>query len=386
MLSRSRLSRCLGACLASVLVAASCGGDDGASGPTTTPTTTSASGIPPVVAGEPFPAERCEANRSAGTITYLTGFDYAAAASIVEVLVADRRGYFEALCLDVEIRSSFSTANYPLVAANSAQFASGGSYSEVLDFASKNDADFVVMSIAGKVPIDVLIVKPGAAETLEDLAGSTIGVKGKITPSVAAMLGSVGLIEGEDYQTLLLDGFDPRAHIAVEPIVGFPGWKSNEPGQLERAGIPFDLFDPVDYGVPGSFGAIFTNATFLRSHPSAAEDFMRAVMRGMADAIADPEAAAAIAIDYINGGGNPNFLSPEGETYRWTVDAGLVAGSTPQGVGVGVPVADLLIAEVTAFADFGLFDGTPPDITGSYDDSWAGAVYAPDLSVIWPAG
>jgi NitT/TauT family transport system substrate-binding protein len=364
------------------LTAAACGGDDSVATTTTTATT----GVPPVVAGEAFPAERCEANRAAGTITYLTGFDYAAAASIVEILVADSKGYFDELCLDVELRSSFSTANYPLIAANSAQFASGGSYSEVVDFASKNDADFVVMSVAGKVPIDVLIVKPGVAETLEDLAGTTIGVKGKITPSVAAMLGSVGLTEGEDYETLLLDGFDPRAHIAVEQIVGFPGWKSNEPGQLERAGVEFDVFDPADYGVPGSFGVIFTNATFLAAHPSAAEDFMRAAMRGLADAIADPEAAAAIAIEYINGGGNPNFLSPEGETYRWTVDAGLVADSTPDGQGVAVPNPSLMQTEVEAFAGFGLFNGVVPDIAGTYDDSWAAAVYAPDLTVIWPAG
>ena len=44
---------------------------------------------------------------------------------------------------------------------------------------------------------------------------------------------------------------------------------------------------------------------------------MRATMRGLADAIADPAAAAAIAVELINGNGNPNFLSPEGETFRW---------------------------------------------------------------------
>ncbi len=45
-----------------------------------------------VAAGEPFPADRCEANKGAGTITYLSSFDYAASASIVEVLVAEAEG------------------------------------------------------------------------------------------------------------------------------------------------------------------------------------------------------------------------------------------------------------------------------------------------------
>ena len=69
---------------------------------------------------------------------------------------------------------------------------------------------------------------------------------------------------------------------------------------------------------------IYTNRTFLDEHPTAAEDFMRATMPGLADAIADPEAAAAIAVDLINANGNPNFLSPEGETFRWAIESQLV--------------------------------------------------------------
>ena len=45
------------------------------------------------------------------------------------------------------------------------------------------------------------------------------------------MLAGAGLVEGEDYETVLLDGFDPLAHIAIDGIVGFPGYKSNEPGR-----------------------------------------------------------------------------------------------------------------------------------------------------------
>ena len=33
---------------------------------------------PGVVDGEPFPSDRCDSNRAAGPVTFLTGFDYAA--------------------------------------------------------------------------------------------------------------------------------------------------------------------------------------------------------------------------------------------------------------------------------------------------------------------
>src|SRR5688572_16552372 len=84
-----------------------------AAGTTAVATTEPAEDPMAIVAGEPIPETRCAANREAGTITYLTGFDFAATASMIDVFVAHERGYFDDLCLDVEIQPSFSTANYP---------------------------------------------------------------------------------------------------------------------------------------------------------------------------------------------------------------------------------------------------------------------------------
>ena len=54
------------------------------------------------------------------------------------------KGYFDKMCLDVDVKASFSTANYPLVGANTAQFASAGSYTEMLGFA-KDGAELVAV-------------------------------------------------------------------------------------------------------------------------------------------------------------------------------------------------------------------------------------------------
>ncbi|MDW3212517.1 MAG: ABC transporter substrate-binding protein [Ilumatobacteraceae bacterium] len=383
-----------------VLIAAACGGDDDTS-PGTADAPSSSVDAPPlpsdpsaddddaaddlrVTDGEAFPDARCEANRAAGTISYLTGFDYAATASIVEVLVADAKGYFDELCLDVDVAASFSTANYPLVAANDAQFSSSGSFSELASFSTVNDADLVALAVEGRVSIDSLMVKPGF-DDLESLAGTTIGVKGKLPPSIAAMLAEVGLVEGTDFDTLLLDGFNPIAHFEVEGISAVPGWKSNEPGALERAGVPFTLYDPADYDIPGSFGLIYTNRTFLDEHPTAAEDFMRAAMRGLADAIADPAEAAAIAVDLINGNGNPNFLSPEGEAFRWATDAQLISDTTPADSFPGVPDAELLAAEIATYDSVGVYgDAGAPAIDGRFEPDLVADLYDADGTVVWP--
>jgi ABC-type nitrate/sulfonate/bicarbonate transport system substrate-binding protein len=331
-----------------------------------------------------FTDERCETNRDAGTITYLTGFGYAAAASMVDVFVAEQAGYYDDLCLDVDVVSSFSTANYPLIAGNEAQFASAGSFSEVVDFGAANDAELVAVVVEGRFPIDALIVKPGVAETLDDLEGTTIGVKEAITRAVAAMLAGAGLVEGEDYQTVLLDGFDPVAHIAIDGIVGFPGYKSNEPGTLDRAGIPYDLFDPADYGVPGSFGVIYTNRRFLDEHPTAAQDFVRATLRGLADAVADPEAAVQAALDVAADAGEADLLPVEAERFRWQTDARLLRDSYGPDEALGVPDLDLLRAEVDAYDAVGLFSEALPDLTDVADVELAAGVYDADAEVIWP--
>lgn len=362
-------------------VLAACGGDDGNDADT-------APGQPDVaavVAGEPFPDDRCDANRAAGTITYLTGFDYAAAASIVEVITADANGYYDAVCLDVEIRPSFSTDNYPLVSGGEGDFASGGSFSEVVNYAAANNADLVAVTVAGRSPIDTLMVKPGVADTLADLEGTTIGVKGRMGTSIEVMLASNG-VDVDSIETVMLEGFDPVAHMSLPDIDGVPGWKSNEPGRLEREGIEFDQFVPSDYDVPGSFGAIFTTREFVEQHPTATEDFVRATLHGLETAIADPAAASAAAIALVEASGNPMFLSPEGEAFRWETEAELIASHTPDGVVAGSPDVEVLTTEVETYAETGLFgDGVTPAAGDRIDADVAAAVTA-DGQVIWPSG
>ena len=130
-------SRHLSTALVLAVALFSCSSDSPESGTTTTSasgndsTTVQTDAALAVVAGEVLPEERCAANEAAGTITFLTGFDYAATSSIIDVITADGAGYYDDLCLDVEIRPGFSAANYPQVASGTAQFASGGSFSPV---------------------------------------------------------------------------------------------------------------------------------------------------------------------------------------------------------------------------------------------------------------
>jgi NitT/TauT family transport system substrate-binding protein len=108
-------------------------------------------------------------------------------------------------------------------------------------------------------------------------------------------------------------------------------------------------------------------------------------MLGLADAIADPEAAANTAVDLINSGGNPNFLSPEGEVFRWSTDAALITELTPPGTGLGVADHDALQHELDTYADVGLFGDADTPLATDYLSDILERIYDTDATVIWPA-
>ncbi|MCU1360736.1 MAG: hypothetical protein JWN99_2025, partial [Ilumatobacteraceae bacterium] len=309
-------------------------------------------------------------------------FDFSASASIIDVVTAKQKGYFEKMCLDVELKPSFSTLNYPLVASGQAQFSSAGSYTETLNF-SKDGASFVALADYGKTPIEALVVADPTITELTQLKGKTIGVKGDIPPSIVAMLSAAGLKRGTDYKEIQLDGFDPVAQLA-QGIDALPVYKSNEPAQLDAAGVKYGLFDPTKEGIPGTFGLLYTSKEFAAAHPTVTEDFIRASLKGMADAIADPAGSVAYSLTLIDAAGNQNYLTQEGETFRWQHEVAEVQKGTGSG-NIGVIDPAVFGAEIAAYVTAGVFATAPP-MDGTYDADLAAGLYGSDGTVIWPAG
>ena len=333
--------------LALALIAASCANDDASQAEAPSADTSSLSAD-----------ERCEANAEAGTIIFVSSFDFAAAASILDVVVAEAEGYFDEVCLDVEIKPGFAPGNGGLVAEGQAQISSAGSFGELVNTNVQGDADLVAVAQYGKTAIETLVVPAdGQVAELADLAGTTVGIKGDLPYSIQAMLGLNG-VERSSFEELLLDGYDPVAHFDLG-LDALPVYKSNEPAQLDAAGFAYRQFDPLDFDVPASFAVFFVSASFLESHPTAVEDFLRAAFRGFTFAVENPDVAVGHAFDRIDAAGNPSFLSSEGEAFRWTTESGLVLDTTPAGEGPGLLDLDRLGAEIELLTEVGVFDELP---------------------------
>jgi len=313
-------------------------------------------------AGDELPAvgtpERCELNRSAGKLIFMTGFDYAADAGILEIVAAEQEGFFDDMCLDVELQPGVAPANTSALAAGQTQLGVVASFSELVNVNVNGEADLVAFAQLGHTSITELLVPADSPiETLEDFRGTTIGVKGDLPPDIAAMLATAGVNPG-DYTELLLEGYDPVAHFALG-IDALPVYKSNEPDTLDQAGIEYRSFDPLDYDIPSSFALYMTTRSFYEDHPTVVEDFVRAGLRGYFWAAENPEEAVADAFELIDAGENQFFLAEDHELYRWSVEQGIVDTVRPDGFVVGQIDVDALGAEVTSHVELGLFDEEP---------------------------
>ena len=283
--------------------------------------------VSPVVAGEPFPEDRCAANEAAGTITYLSGFDFAATASIIDVVVADAAGYYEDLCLDVELTAQLLDRQLPDRRRRRRPDRLGRLVQRGRRLRHRQRHRARGRRRRGPHGDRQPDPAPGAA----DGAGGPRRDDDRRQGQDPAERRRDARRRRTRRGHRLRDGADGRLRPASPSSrwtasSGSPGTRATSPGTLERAGIAFDLFDPTEYDVPGSFGVLFTTPRSPRSTPPPSRTSCgrrwRPGRRHRRSA-----AATQTAIDLVEANGNPSFLSLEGESFRWETDA---ASLTPR--------------------------------------------------------
>lgn len=302
--------------------------------------------------------ERCEANRAAGPLVFMTGFDLAAAAGIIEVVVAADKGYFDDMCLDVTIQPGFAPGNSAALAAGTVQLGVTATFGELVTTNIRGDADLMGFAQLGHTAISQLLIDPASGVTdLTDLEGMTMGIKGDIPIAIQAMIAKAGLQRGT-FEELLLEGFNPVEHFALG-IEALPVYRSNEPRWLDLAGIDYITFDPLDYEVPASFAIYMTTRSFYEQHPTVVEDFVRAGLRGYYAAAENPQEAIDLAFERIEAAGNVMFLAKEHELYRWTTDQKIIEDVTPDGLVIGQMNVARLGQEIENLVDLGVYEEKP---------------------------
>ena len=333
---------------------------------------------PPVSAaaeGSAISPQRCEQNKAAGTITYVTGYQYQASASILDPIAAQARGYFSALCLDVEIQpgTGETAQNAQLVAAGTAQLSSMSGGSDVLVNVA-NGVDVKAVALFGHVPIATLMTKPDVTD-LKQLEGTTLGQKGALPVAIDAMLRADGVDVASIKQVVV--GYDPTVLVRGQ-VQSLTGYKSNEPLTLKALGEDVKLWNPEDHGVPGSIAATIANPGFLAAHPTAVQDFLRAQLH----AFEHCETAAAECVGYAAAAAKTGYDTAHNVDV-WTTEEGLVTSTLPAGQVLGQMDAAAMQTEGDFLLRMGQVKAVP-DLTTVLDTTVVPSLYA-NGALVWPA-
>jgi len=146
------------------------------------------------------------------------------------------------------------------------------------------------------VPADSNINKP------EDLAGHVVGVPGKFGASyvgLQALLSAVKLKES-DLKDVKAIGFDTAPVMCSKQVDASVIYVANEPAQIEAKCFKVRVIKISDYANLMSNGLV-TNESTIKDHPDLVRGMNRALAHGLADTIADPKAAYAASLKYVDG-------------------------------------------------------------------------------------
>ena len=214
--------------------------------------------------------------------------------------VMDAKGYDQEQGLEVEFQHLPETDAVQLVASGDLKFAivSG---EQVLLARAQGLPVVYVMAWWQDYPVAIAAPKALGLNGPADLSGLRIGIPGLFGASYIgfeALMKAVGL-PGDAVQ------LDSIGYTQVEALSqGLEDavviYATNEPIQLEKLGIPVDVFRVADYVHLTSNGLI-TSERVIREDPETVRKMIAAFLAGLQETIADPEGAYAIALGYVDG-------------------------------------------------------------------------------------
>jgi len=237
----------------------------------------------------PVPAEK---------VTFIAGFKPQADLPFVAVYMAQEKGYFRDQSLEVEIQHATGGEHIQLLATDRVQF-STGSAGDVMKRVASAGVPLVSIAQIGQRDEQSFAVRADSPiRTLKDWEGRLVGYKSTVSADYLALL-QLGGVDRSKVREVAV-GFDPRVLVDGRVDV-YPVFTANEPDTLARLGVPVRLFDPTTLGVPGLGLSFITNQQMVDTKPDVVARFLRASLRGLADAIVDRDAAIEVVMRYATG-------------------------------------------------------------------------------------
>ena len=214
--------------------------------------------------------------------------------------VAVDKGYFAEEGIELEFDYSFETDGVALVGANELPFAVVSGEQVLLGRAQGLPLVYVFEWFQ-KFPIAVVSKVSAGIESPADLNGRHVGLPGFFG---ASYVGYVGLLNAnglaQDQVNAEEIGFTQVESLTTDRVEAVVGYANNEPVQLAALGEAVNVLYVSDY-IDMVANGIITNEETIANNPDLVEGLVRALRRGLADTLANPDEAFTISKEYVEG-------------------------------------------------------------------------------------
>lgn len=212
--------------------------------------------------------------------------------------LAVERGYFAEEGIEIQFDYGFETDGVALVGAGELPFAVVSGEQVLLARAQEIPVVYVTAWFQD-YPVAVVAKVGSQIDSPEDLLGRRIGLPGLFGANyvgLRALLNAVGIAESD--VTLDSIGFNQVEALATDQQEAIVGYINNEPLQLRAQGYEVNVLAVADY-VQLAANGLISNEETIANDPELVRAFVRAFLRGLEDAIADPDAAYEISKNYV---------------------------------------------------------------------------------------
>ena len=289
----------------------------------------------------------------------------------MDVFLAEELGYFEALCLDVQINASGANGQQ-LVSSGQAQFTALGSASDVM-LAAANSNNLTAIATYGNVSPFSIFANENI-NSLKDLEGKKLGYFINLTPIASAMLDAEG-VDVSKIELVKMTNYDPTV-VTRGQVDAIVGYASNQPEKLESLGLPFNQFLPADSGVEGTYNVMEVNSAFLKENREVVADFMRADLKALEYCLQNADECVDMISELAEKNNQGSAFPRDQQARTWGVESGWV-NENP-----GVQTVEEWQPEYGLVQKYGNVSNVPP-LEGMIDTDLVADLYD-GSSLVWP--
>src|SRR5215470_642457 len=212
--------------------------------------------------------------------------------------IADKKGYYAAEGLKVSFDYNFQTDVVERVTQGTVQFGNG-SGPDVLLARAQGRPIVSVATLSQRFPVVFFSKAEANIKTPADLKGKTVGIPGHFGASYTGLLALLYANKMQESDLNVQDiGFAQVQALSEGKVQVASGYGNNEPVQLAAQGVKVNVIKVADF-YPLASDTIIAGEALIKDQPNTVRGFVRATLKGMQDAIAKPDEAFTISMDYI---------------------------------------------------------------------------------------